>query len=49
MDLEKLIRVSTYAKKENISVQTVYDRIKDGKLNVFVIDGIKYINTDDGK
>lgn len=43
MDLEKLIRVSTYAKQENISVQTVYDRIKDGKLKAIIIDGIKYI------
>lgn len=49
MDLEKLIRVSTYAKQEDISVQTVYDRIKDGKLKAIVIDGIKYINSDDGK
>jgi hypothetical protein len=45
MDLEKLIRVSTYAKQENISVQTVYDRIKDGKLKAIIIDGIKYIET----
>ena len=43
MDLEKLIRVSTYAKQEDISVQTVYDRIKDGKLKAIIIDGIKYI------
>ena len=43
MDLEKLIRVSTYAKQEDVSVQTVYDRIKDGKLKAIVIDGIKYI------
>lgn len=49
MDLEKLIRVSTYAKQEDISVQTVYDRIKDGKLKVVIIDGIKYVNSDDGK
>ena len=45
MDLGKLIRVSTYAKQEDISVQTVYDRIKDGKLKAIVIDGIKYIET----
>lgn len=45
MDLEKLIRVSTYAKQEDISVQTVYDRIKDGKLKAIIIDGIKYIET----
>lgn len=45
MDLEKLIRVSTYAKQENISVQTVYDRIKDGKLKAIIIDCIKYIET----
>lgn len=43
MDLEKLIRVSTYAKQEDISVQTVYDRIKDGKLKAIIIDGIKYV------
>jgi hypothetical protein len=43
MDLEQLIRVSTYAKQEDISVQTVYDRIKDGKLKAIIIDGIKYI------
>jgi hypothetical protein len=46
MDLEKLIRVSTYAKKENISVQTVYDRIKDKKLDCVIIDGIKYVKNE---
>jgi predicted site-specific integrase-resolvase len=43
MNTDKLIRVSTYAKNEDISVQTVYDRIRDGKLRCIVIDGIKFI------
>lgn len=43
MNTDKLIRVSTYAKNEGISVQTVYDRIRDGKLRCIVIDGIKFI------
>lgn len=43
MKTDKLIRVSTYAKIEGVSVQTVYDRIRDGKLRCIVIDGIKFI------
>lgn len=39
----KLIRISTYAKREGISVPAVHKRIKEGKLACVVIDGVKFI------
>lgn len=42
-----LVKVSTYAKENNISVQTVYNWVKEGKLKSVVIDGVKFIEVDE--
>lgn len=47
MNNEKLIKVSTYAKEKGISVQTVYDKIKSGKLECKKIDGVTFVKVDD--
>lgn len=39
----ELIKVSTYARMHNISVQAVYKKIKKGELCVIKIDGINFI------
>lgn len=41
--MENLIRVSTYAKKSNLSTTYIYDLINEGKLECVVIDGVKFI------
>ena len=38
-----LIRISTYAKREGISVVAVYKRIKTGQLTCVEIDGVKFV------
>lgn len=43
MNIERLIKVSTYAKQEGISTQAVYLRIKKGKLKATKIDGTTFI------
>ena len=40
---ENLIRISTYAKREDISVVAVYKRIKTGQLTCVEIDGVKFV------
>lgn len=40
---ENLIRISTYAKREGISVVAVYKRIKTGQLTCVEIDGVKFV------
>ena len=45
-----LIKVSTYARQEGISVPAVYKRIKAGNVECVEIDGVKFINVNnDGK
>jgi predicted site-specific integrase-resolvase len=46
MSNSKLLKVSTYARQNNVSVQTIYDKIKDGKLKVVIIDGVKFIRVE---
>jgi hypothetical protein len=41
--MENLVRVSTYAKKSNLSTTYIYDLINEGKLECVVIDGVKFI------
>lgn len=43
MSESKLIRVSTYARRHNLSVQAVYKKIEKGELCVIKIDGINFI------
>ena len=50
MEKSKLIKVSTYARQECISVPAVYKRINAGSVECVEIDGVKFINVDnDGK
>ena len=44
MEKSKLIKVSTYARQEGISVPAVYKRIKAGSVECVEIDGVKFIN-----
>ena len=39
----KLMTVGEYAKDSNVSVQSVYQRIKRGTLEVEIQNGVKYI------
>ena len=50
MEKSKLIKVSTYARQEGISVPAVYKRINAGSVECIEIDGVKFINVNnDGK
>lgn len=43
MEKTKLIKVSTYARQEGISVPAVYKRINAGNVECVEIDGVKFI------
>ena len=43
MEKSKLIKVSTYARQEGISVPAVYKRINAGRVECVEIDGVKFI------
>ena len=43
MEKSKLIKVSTYARQEGISVPAVYKRINTGSVECVEIDGVKFI------
>ena len=50
MEKSKLIKVSTYARQEGISVPAVYKRINAGNVECIEIDGVKFIKVNnDGK
>ena len=50
MEKTKLIKVSTYARQEGISVPAVYKRINAGSVECVEIDGVKFIKVNnDGK
>lgn len=51
MEKTKLIRVSTYANQQGISVTAVYKRINAGSVECVEIDGVKFIKVknEDGK
>jgi len=50
MEKSKLIKVSTYARLEDISVPAVYKRINAGSVECVEIDGVKFIKVNnDGK
>ena len=40
---EKRLRVSTYATLKGVSTTTVYDWIEKGKIELEVIDGVKFV------
>lgn len=41
--MEDLVKVSTYAKQHNVSVQAVYTWILDKRIQAVEIDGVKFI------
>ena len=47
MEKSKLIKVSTYARLEGISVPAVYKRINAGRVECVEIDGVKFIKVND--
>ena len=50
MKNSNLIKVSTYARQECISVPAVYKRINTGRVECVEIDGVKFIKVNsDGK
>ena len=51
MEKPKLIKVSTYANQQGISVTAVYKRINAGSVECVEIDGVKFIKVknEDGK
>ena len=42
--MENLVRVSTYAKSRGISPTAVYLRVKQGKVKIVEIDGMKFVD-----
>lgn len=49
MSNKKLVKISTYAKSNNVSATSVYNWIKSGDVCVEVIDGVKFINVEKSK
>lgn len=47
MENSNLIKVSTYASQQGISVAAVYKRINNGKIECVEIDGVKFIKVND--
>ena len=43
IDKTKLRKISSYARIINKSVQWVYELVKEGKLEMVEIDGVKFI------
>jgi hypothetical protein len=41
--MKNLLKVSTYARMMDLSVQSVYNQIKDGKIPYTVIDGVTFV------
>ena len=46
VDIEKLVKISSYAKIINKSVIWVYKLADTGKIKLVVIDGVKFIKVD---
>lgn len=41
--LNRLVKISTYAKREDVSVTEVHRRAKDGKIEKRIIDGVAFV------
>lgn len=44
IDLNKLIRLSSYAKREGYTRGRIYQLAQSGKLNIVEIDTVKFVN-----
>ena len=40
---KKIVKISTYARDNNLSVQWVYKLIEKGELTLVEIDGMKFV------
>lgn len=45
MSKEKLVKVSTYARRENVSVQTVYKWIAAKRIESVIIDKVVFVKS----
>jgi predicted site-specific integrase-resolvase len=43
MALNNLKTVNNYAREKSVSTTTIYNWIKEGKVKVVIIDGVKFI------
>jgi hypothetical protein len=43
VDKTRLMKISTYAKKRNLTVQRIYQLVNDGTIKIVEIDGVKFI------
>tara|TARA_R110000803_G_C11824551_1_gene302433 strand:- start:454 stop:591 length:138 start_codon:yes stop_codon:yes gene_type:complete len=41
--MEDLVRVSTYAKEQNVSVTWIYKQAKNNEIKIVEIDGVKFV------
>jgi hypothetical protein len=46
-DIKKLLKVSSYAKKMNVSHTHVYKLGKIGKIKIIIIDGVNFVYYDE--
>jgi hypothetical protein len=44
VNISKLKTVANYAKDMNVTPAYIYKRIKEGKMNAFIIDGVQFID-----
>lgn len=44
MKTDNLVRVSTYAKSKGITPTAVYLQVKQGKVKIVEIDGMKFVD-----
>ena len=47
MGKKRIIRVSTYARENNVSTMCVYKRLAKGKLKGVIRDGMKFVEVED--
>lgn len=45
-DVSKLMTIKNYANREGVTSAYIYKLIKEEKMNCFIIDGVRFIETD---
>ncbi len=43
-DINNLVKVSTFARKAEFSTKYAYDLIKEQKIDIVLIDGVKFVD-----
>ena len=46
VNVEKLMTIKNYAMENNVTASYIYKLIKENKMSCFMIDGVKFIQTD---